>query len=217
MGGRTREEIALRMLRKHQRAVARPQIESALDFLAEWVQIEGSIESVFTKIESWIEESDLHGRMLLTQWRETVQRLIIAGIDATRITLKPNLARNWEYYTGLVFVLQSHTGEAIAGGGRYDELTRLLGGTQSTPAVGFAYYVDALLKDVQTDTPDPVAITISGPQAVEIARTLRQQGIAAIIQSEVSDISSTPTDFSYQHQTYTALADLITAVKATRA
>jgi len=217
MGGRTREEIALRMLRKHQRAVARPQIEAALDFLAEWIQIEGDVASVFSKIESWIEENDLHGRMLLNQWRETVQRIIIAGLDPARITLKPNLARNWEYYTGLVFVLQSGSGEAVAGGGRYDELTRLLGGSQSTPAVGFAYYIEALLADVHTQMVDPVAITISGPQAVDGARALRQQDIATVIQSEVSDITSTGTDFSYQHQIYTILADLITAVKASRA
>jgi histidyl-tRNA synthetase len=214
MGGRTREEIALRMLRKHQRAVARPQIESALDFLLDWMHIEGPFEQVFSKIETWIEASDLNGQMLLNQWRETVQRLIAADIDATRIVLKPNLARNWEYYTGLVFVLENKQSQAIAGGGRYDELTRLLGGEQSTPAVGFAYYADTLLADLPPNGTHASVITISGPQAIAIARLLRQNGIPAVIQSEPSEITSTSTDVTYQHVTYTALPDLITAVKA---
>jgi ATP phosphoribosyltransferase regulatory subunit HisZ len=214
MGGRTREEIALRMLRKHQRAVARPQIESALDFLADWMQIEGPFEQVFSKIEAWIDTADLNGHMLLNQWRETVQRLIAADIDPARITLKPNLARNWEYYTGLVFVLENKQGQPVAGGGRYDELTRLLGGAQSTPAVGFAYYADTLLADIPQNGNQKPAITISGPQAIAIARLLRQNGIAAVIQSEPSAITTTSSDMTYQHNTYTALPDLINAVKA---
>jgi histidyl-tRNA synthetase len=214
MGGRTREEIALRMLRKHQRAVARPQVESALDFLVEWMGVSGPFEQVFAKIETWIEASDLNGQSLLNQWRETVQRLVAAEIDPSRITLELNLARNWEYYTGLVFVLENKQGQAIAGGGRYDELTRLLGGSQSTPAVGFAYYADTLLADLPSNGDHLTAVTISGPQANTIARLLRQNGIAAVIQSEPSEITSTSSDVTYQHTTYTALPDLISAVKA---
>lgn len=217
MGGRTREEIALRMLRKHQRSVTASQIEAALDFLLNWIQVEGPIETVFAQIESWIASDDMMGRTLLTQWRETVQRIVAAGLEASRITVKPNLARNWEYYTGIVFVLQLQNGEAIAGGGRYDELTRLLGGDRSTPAVGFAYYVGALLADLPQETSEVTPVTISGPQAIDIARLLRQDGIPAIVQSEISDVMSTATEASYQHQTYPSLPDLIKAVKVSRA
>jgi len=217
MGGRTREDIALRMLRKHQRAVARPQIETALDFLVEWMQIEDGFESVFAKIEAWIDADDEAGRLLLAQWRETVQRVIAAGIAPERIIVKPNLARNWEYYTGLVFVLQSRQGEAVAGGGRYDELTRLLGGTQATPAVGFAYYIDALHNELPQPHDEHSPITLSGPQAIDTARLLRQNGIAVLIQDEAGEISSTAHDFSYRQHIYGTLANLLAAVKATRA
>lgn len=217
MGGRTREEIALRMLRKHQRAVARPQIEAAVEFLSEWIQTEGPIETVFSRIDAWLEPDDVQGKSLLTQWRETVQRVLIAGVAPERIILRPNLARNWEYYTGVVFVLQDGTGAALAGGGRYDELTRLLGGTQSTPAVGFAYYVDALAAHVPHQETEPVPLTVSGPQAIAVARLLRQNHIPVVIQSDAGDILTTPSEMTYNTHSYTSLADLITAVKATLA
>ncbi|NJR12764.1 hypothetical protein HC776_02565 [bacterium] len=187
------KEIALRMLRKHQRAVARPQIEAALDFLVEWLHIDEGFESGFAKINAWIDESDLQGQMLLSQWRETVQRLIVAGLDASRLTLKPKLVRNWEYYTGLVFVLQSPQGEAMAGGGRYDELTRLLGGAHATPAVGFAYYVETVLAHLPHSPAPRAPLTVSGPQAIDIARLLRQHGSQRSSRAKAAQSPARPT------------------------
>ncbi len=50
--------------------------------------------------------------------------------------------RGFEYYTGLCFQF-STKGDKIGSGGRYDNLIPLIGG-KSTPACGFALYVDHL-------------------------------------------------------------------------
>ncbi len=51
--------------------------------------------------------------------------------------------RGFEYYTGVIFQM-SAGGQVVAGGGRYDALIPLLGGS-NTPALGFALYADQVM------------------------------------------------------------------------
>jgi len=59
-------------------------------------------------------------------------------------------ARGFEYYTGVTFQL-SMGGEKIGGGGRYDALIPLMGGSD-IPASGFALYLDRLMSIVKPET-----------------------------------------------------------------
>ena len=81
---------------------------------------------------------------------EKAQELLkIAGID---FKVNKNLVRGLDYYTRTVFEVKSSdlgSQDAIAGGGRYDNLIKSMGG-QDTPAVGWSLGVDRLamlLKD----------------------------------------------------------------------
>ncbi|MEC9278049.1 MAG: ATP phosphoribosyltransferase regulatory subunit, partial [Chloroflexota bacterium] len=58
--------------------------------------------------------------------------------------------RGLTYYSGLIFDISLDiTGETVVGGGgRYDGLVRMLGGSEDVPAVGFAINVDSLLSSV---------------------------------------------------------------------
>jgi histidyl-tRNA synthetase len=148
MGGRTREEIAARVLQKHRRSLERGQIADALKFLSEWVNTSESAESAFKQVAGFIDLDDRTGWRLYDDWRHTIELLLKAGTLSKQVIIQPNLARNWEYYTGIVFGIRAGSGEYVAGGGRYDELVSLLGGKQPAPAVGLAYYVDRLLKEI---------------------------------------------------------------------
>ena len=53
-------------------------------------------------------------------------------------------ARGISYYTGIIFDF-SIKDVSICGGGRYNELVKILGGP-STPAIGFAYDIESILK-----------------------------------------------------------------------
>ena len=55
--------------------------------------------------------------------------------------------RGFEYYTGVIFQLFVE-GEKVGGGGRYDALIPAMGG-KSTPASGFALYLDLMMKLIQ--------------------------------------------------------------------
>jgi histidyl-tRNA synthetase len=145
MGGRTRHDIVRRLLQKRQRAAERPQIILALDFLAEYAAIADSPSRAFKQIEQFIDQANDSAHTLLSAWRELIEALNKRGISLERIQIRPSLSRNWDYYTGILFELQTADGVKLGGGGRYDELTRLIGGERDVPAVGVAYYADNIL------------------------------------------------------------------------
>ena len=189
MGGRTRHDIARRLLQKRQRLSERQHIVAALDTLERWAKVSAPPEDAFEAITVLLDSDDVTGRKLLADWREVVELLGAYSISPKAIVVQPHLTRNWDYYTGLVFELRAHEGAVICGGGRYDELVALVGGDRPVPAVGFAYYLDQILRQTAsppgngrrtvTITPGPEAKMVA--QAVLVARQLRESDIPAVI------------------------------------
>lgn len=152
MGGRSRHDIARRLLRKRQRAAEWGQITALLDLLEQTAAIHGKHHHVIPALRELLlsnglpnvdDQAALH---ILDDWQNILeiferQNAVSHHVD---VTLHPLLSRNWDYYTGLVFELRAADGQIVGGGGRYDELTRLVGGSRAVPAVGFAYYMDRL-------------------------------------------------------------------------
>ena len=120
-----------------------------------------------------------------------MEQLAIGGHDEF-VRVDRAIARGFDYYTGTVFEAWA-TGDlrrAIFGGGRYDDLTRQVGGKQRIPGVGMAVGDLALLELLRAldRVPAPAA---SGPTAVvtvfdgdlqpasaRIAEALRGHGVA---------------------------------------
>jgi histidyl-tRNA synthetase len=220
MGGRTRQDIAHRLLQKHERAQEHQQIQEALDFLAEWMTLQGPADQVFREIRTLVGTHDTTAEELLQSWQVTIDRLEAYDIPQSRIIVQPNLVRNWEYYTGLVFAVRGADGRLLAGGGRYNELTRLVGGTSAKPAVGFAYYMKALMQQV----PHQQALL----QAITTPDTNEGRRIATYLRAYNIPVRSTPQDADtradiriegntiyYQNKQYTfdTIDQLITDIK----
>lgn len=92
--------------------------------------------------------------------------------------LDPYMVRGLDYYTKTVFELYAASDDqelaqtAIAGGGRYDGLTEMLGG-RPTPAAGLAFGLDRLasrLKDRQAVLAEPERIDVFLAQLGEMGR-----------------------------------------------
>lgn len=179
MGGRTQQDIARRLLQKRRRLAERQQVIDALDFLEMWGQISAPPDQAFDSIASMIDPDDTLAGKLLDDWRSAVQLLIAYGIDLDQVVIRPHLSRNWDYYTGIVFELHADNGIHLGGGGRYDELISLVGGEGTTPAVGFAYYVDQVLSCIPISSithPEPIFIIVNQDNqqiAAALAHTLR--------------------------------------------
>ncbi len=225
MGGRTRHDIVRRLLQKRQRAGERPQIVAALDFLEQWIAISAPPEEAFAQIAALIGPDQPEAQQVLAEWQSAIELLAAYGVSPDRIEIQPGLARSWDYYTGIVFELWSPSGCHFGGGGRYDDLTRLVGGDHSVPAVGFAYYVDQLLQALPAAPTAPqrtlaiAAASDAYPVAIRWAETLRAHGhaVALFDQAPVDDsyVAQPNGDLRHGTQTYSTYEALASDLERT--
>ena len=185
MGGRTQEDIVRRMRLKQQRFTDRNNVVAAVEHLVKWCQISGEPHSTFAHLSELVVGNETAAQ-LLQEWRDVISLLEAHGVALSTITIKPDLARSWEYYTGIVFELHS-SDTHLGGGGRYDELARLVGSKVDTPSVGFAYYGNRLM-DVLLNTPyefEPITTITSDEKdmisATTWANVIRSRGISVQI------------------------------------
>ncbi|MEM6282670.1 MAG: ATP phosphoribosyltransferase regulatory subunit [Chloroflexota bacterium] len=144
MGGRKREDIVNRMIKKRRLAARRQTIMDAVTHIHRFVTIHGSLDAVYNNFEETT--TDPHFKRLLNEWRQSIDLLREMTGQDVQIDINTGLARDWNYYSGMVFELvDSQTDTRYGGGGRYDELVRMVGDDVDVPAVGFAYDIDAVL------------------------------------------------------------------------
>lgn len=209
MGGRTRHDIAGRLLKKRERGYEREAIAKALDFMTVWGQLLGNIDEVLPKVRDLIREDDVDGQILFDEWAEMLNLLRAYSIRDEQILIQPDLTRNWDYYTGIVFGIRASE-QYIASGGRYDGLTQLLGG-ESIPAIGFAYYTEPLL-DTLTNTDEEFTLYVlygdESSETIEWATALRQAGFSVLIRDTEADILIQDSQAIYQGKLYSK-TDLI--------
>ncbi len=113
------------------------------------------------------------------------------------VEVEPKLVRGLDYYTGVVFEVASASlgaQDALAGGGRYDNLYEQIG-SSSVPCTGFSLGVERLLMVLEKNTPSisgqmkensiymiPLcedSLHRASAQVEETARSLRQFGFLA--------------------------------------
>ena len=76
------------------------------------------------------------------------ERLAESGVDLDTATFAAEFGRDLEYYSGLVFQIETKVGRDtvhVAGGGRYDGLLARLGAPHEVPAIGSAIHTERLL------------------------------------------------------------------------
>ena len=183
MGGRSRNDISRRILKKRQQSAQHSQIINAIEFLERWTRLEGSIHDIFPELEKIVNEyvNDKHGKYLLDELHTLTELLDFYGIPSENLILKPDIAREWEYYTGAVFEIRSTDSKLLCGGGRYDDLTRLIGGKDDAPAIGFAYNLENIIEYIEYKNEDTIFEFHFRETQIQIvigwANILREKGI----------------------------------------
>ncbi|MHB8560310.1 MAG: histidine--tRNA ligase, partial [Thermoplasmataceae archaeon] len=116
---------------------------------------------------------------------------IVRSYGSARIVVDFSVIRGISYYTGIVFEAFDSMGQfrSILGGGRYDNLARLMS-NQDIPAVGFGMgdvVLELLMKreQVWADNRKESSYAIcstgnTGEYSTEVARKLRENGIVCI-------------------------------------
>jgi histidyl-tRNA synthetase len=138
-------------LSKQRRADQRQEVLRALDFLEALVAIEGPPAEAFRALDSVLPDDEAI-RSTVRSFRAAVDLLPAYDIGPDRISLEMGLARGLNYYTGIVFEAHTQVGDSasqLCGGGRYDDLIRVLGASQDTPAIGLAYGVERILQELR--------------------------------------------------------------------
>ena len=166
----------------------------------------GLSDSQLADLKSMLEDKDL--------WRQSDElNRFFAVIDALGLSeyvkFDPSIMRGLLYYTGTVFEAWEVGGDikrSILGGGRYDNLTRDVGG-DPIPGVGFAMgdvVISLLLekygllpKDLHVN-PAPVLVTVFDEQRLldsfKLAGELRRAGLNVVCYPEAAKL---PKQFKY--------------------
>ena len=145
LGQRTPEEVVERLLRKIRGTDSEAKLRQGLELASDLAVIKGepgpALEAVRKALASAGANQDAANRL------SEVIGLLPGGDDSKgRIVLDFGLVRGLAYYNGVIFEV-SHPDwrGTLGGGGRYDTLSRALGGGDAVPALGFAYNLDALI------------------------------------------------------------------------
>ena len=125
-----------------------------------------------------------------------LQNLVDAYSNQCDIQIDQSLVRGLDYYTGIVFETVSQNlgaQDAFLGGGRYDNLSRLLGG-KDMHAIGFAIGVERIIELLNIEKikqPLKVGFIIAGEQidkkTYKIADDLRSANNSIILDSFLSE------------------------------
>ena len=145
LGQRTPEDVVERMLQKIRGTDNEEKLRQGLELASDLAVIKGepgpALQTVKKTLASAGANQDAAGRL------SEVISLMAHGPDIKgQVVLDFSLVRGLAYYNGVIFEV-SHPGwpGTLGGGGRYDTLSRALGGGDAVPALGFAYNLDALI------------------------------------------------------------------------
>jgi histidyl-tRNA synthetase len=194
LGRRTLDDVANRLVARLHGGRAHDAIERALAFIAQLGEVRGDPETALAGGRRLLESHGLDVTPLADLAR-TVELLEAFGVDRSRLRIDLGLSRGLQYYTGMVFEIDHESLGAerqLCGGGRYDDLVRVLGGRQPVPATGFAFGLERIVMAREADTgaaPDVAPATVlivpasatDATNAIVCASTLRRDGISTAL------------------------------------
>lgn len=146
---------------------------------------------------------------------QIIDELEILGVDTSLVTFSPTLARGLNYYTGLIFEIESadYPYGSLGGGGRYNNLIGMFT-DQQFPAVGFALGFDRTIEAMEAMELFPkelslataeVLVTIFSDtlksQSLEVAKKLRDENISTeIYLGEIKEKNPLEKQLKYANQ-----------------
>ena len=185
-------EVIDRLLHKIREDPQGPKLRRALDYMQRLSRLAGTPADALPAARRLLDEYDQPPQALAAIETLLKNLTLFGGLNA-EIQLDFGLNRGLHYYTGLMFEIHcpAENGEDIqlCGGGRYDNLVTLLGGSAPVPALGFAYGIERIASLLNADggahyRPDVYVIPIEAadyPYSFEVARVLRQRDFAVEI------------------------------------
>jgi ATP phosphoribosyltransferase regulatory subunit len=149
-GNRTLGEIAARVLDHAADLRAEPLRADVAAVIESYLAISGPPPKAAERVAALARDAGIDLDPSLAASARRFERLEKSGIDVAQATFAAEFGRNLEYYSGLVFQIEtSGLNDAIAGGGRYDGLLTDLGARHEVPAIGSAIHTERLLAAIR--------------------------------------------------------------------
>lgn len=146
VGGRSAEDIALRLADKAADRSAHPLAPEAVHAINAYLTIEGDAASAVKQLEGAAKSAAY--RAAVQRYHRRIEAMRGEGLDPEAFFFAAPFGRNLEYYTGFVFQIEADAALGplqVAGGGRYDDLLSDIGSPVPVSAVGCAIGTEQLL------------------------------------------------------------------------
>ncbi len=149
VGGRSVSEIADHFL--EQAALgAQPSLPRHTRALIEtFLAIAGDPHAAAGKLKAFAREAKIGLDPAIERFESRTRALAESGVDVAAVHFSTAFGRGLDYYTGFVFELydpRTQASEPLVAGGRYDGLLSRLGSAQPISAVGFAAWIERLMR-----------------------------------------------------------------------
>ena len=148
VGGRSVAEIAERFLEQSALGASAKLPQEVRAVIERFLAIAGDPDEAASELRALAAEANMTDALnpALDLFESRTGFLAAQGIDLKRVRFSTSFGRGFDYYTGFVFELTdpARTGDPLVAGGRYDGLLARLGGSQQTPAIGFAVWIERL-------------------------------------------------------------------------
>jgi ATP phosphoribosyltransferase regulatory subunit len=147
-GNRTLAEIAERLVDHAKDLRAEPLRKEVATIIDYYLAVDGPPREAVERIAMIGKGAGLELGPQLSLLARRFERLQESGVDLSNARFATGFGRDLEYYSGMVFQIETGPADAatpIAGGGRYDGLLASLGAKAEVPAVGAAIHTERLL------------------------------------------------------------------------
>jgi ATP phosphoribosyltransferase regulatory subunit len=148
LGLREVDEIVARSLALAEAAGEPPMPAGQAELIETALSIKGPAGNALARLRALTEAGGVDITQALDRFETRLAALDRAGIDAAALSFDAAFGRNLEYYEGFVFEITARGRPdlpPLAGGGRYDAMTRRLGAGRPVPAVGAMIRPEAVI------------------------------------------------------------------------
>ena len=148
LGLREIDEIVARSLALAEAVAAAAMPAEQAELIETALSINGPAGNALARLRALTAEGGADITPALDRFEARLAALDRAGVDAAGLPFDAAFGRNLEYYEGFVFEITAQGRPELpplAGGGRYDAMTRRLGAGRAVPAVGAMIRPEAVL------------------------------------------------------------------------
>ncbi len=153
-GTRTLEEITWRLMDRQLDSDAPPLSTETTQLIEDYLAIDGPPRAAMARLGDLTENAGISIDKAVQRFEKRLDLFRDQGIDLKNAVFNAEFGRDFEYYTGFVFQIETPEDDGtrpLAGGGRYDRLLQKLGALEKVRAIGCAIHTERLLAAIEGD------------------------------------------------------------------